>query len=164
MGVTGCIVRDHEIVIFFVLLAFNFIPWNSETKRKIYTDELRFVNTEFLSVNEPLFVGIHLAFCLTRGAYYWGHSFVKQHIDDRSLHCLYINKVEIAEPGWNQQLVAVVCGIGEYLMRQTSVRGCWFYPGSAIFKFFTYRQSEIRSSNISFGKRMTPMIHASVTP
>ena len=24
----------------------------------------------------------------SRGAYYWGHSFAKQHIDDRILHCL----------------------------------------------------------------------------
>ena len=24
----------------------------------------------------------------SRGAYYWGHSFAKQHIDDRILYCL----------------------------------------------------------------------------
>ena len=35
----------------------------------------------------------------SRGAYYWSHSFAKQHIDDRILHCLYIKKFKIAEPG-----------------------------------------------------------------
>ena len=33
------------------------------------------------------------------GAYHWGHSFAKQDIDDRILHCLSIKKLKIGEPG-----------------------------------------------------------------
>ena len=40
-------------------------------------------------------------------------------------------------------------------MPQTSVRGCWFYPGSAIFSFFIHIQCKILIYML-FGKRMTP--------
>ena len=41
------------------------------------------------------------AYRQSRGAYHWGHSFAKQDIDDRILHCILIKKLKIAEPGYN---------------------------------------------------------------
>ena len=43
------------------------------------------------SNNLPLFTLILQCWALwidNRGAYYWSHSFAKQHIDNRILHCL----------------------------------------------------------------------------
>ena len=48
--------------------------------------------------------------------------------------------------------------VQEYLMRQTTARGCWFYPGLAIFKFFIYRQS---NHLYVVWQTMTPTMRAS---